>query len=169
MKTKKNLSMVPGLFWICSGFITGLPIVLTMIACAGGAPLRDEGPGFSGVLGKDWQLIEIRKESGNISLDRAGMEADGLGDAFTLRFDEDRISGRALPNLYFGPYTRTGQALRLEKIAATLMANFRTINSLTETEYFDYLWQVESWAWRGDNLELHTINPEGQQAVLIFR
>jgi hypothetical protein len=165
MKTKKNFSMVPGLFWICAG----LSIVLMMIACAGGAPSRDNGPGFSGVLGKDWQLIEIRKESGNISLDRAGMEAGGLGDAFTLRFDEDRISGKALPNRYFGPYTQTGQALRLEKIAATLMANFQTINSLTETEYFDYLWQVESWAWNKDNLELHTINPEGQQAVLIFR
>jgi heat shock protein HslJ len=138
-------------------------------ACAGGAPSRNEAPEFSSILEKDWQLIEIRQESGDISLDRARMEADGIGDAFTLRIDEERISGKALPNRYFGPYTRTGQAIRIEKIAATLMANIARPGTLSENDYFDYLWWVQSWAQNGDNLELHTASPEGQRAVLIFQ
>jgi heat shock protein HslJ len=161
MKTKKHFDMILRIFLIFS--------VLMVAACAGGAPFRNNAPEFSSILEKDWQLIEIRQDGGDIFLDRTSLEADGMGDAFTLRIEEDRISGKALPNRYFGPYTRTGQAMRIEKIASTLMANIGRAASLSETDYFDYLWWVQSWDQNGDNLELHTASPEGQRAVLIFR
>jgi heat shock protein HslJ len=163
MEKKKN-PMVPGRFRVAAGFIT----VFMMAACAGSSPVQDESPGFSGVLGKNWQLIEIRTEAGGISLDRAAMEADGIGEAFTLMFEAERVGGMALPNRYFGPYTRKGPDIKFDRIASTLMASFKELDVLKEREYFDYLDRVQSWARDRGSLELHSATPDGQRAVLVF-
>ncbi|MDR2630105.1 MAG: META domain-containing protein [Spirochaetaceae bacterium] len=141
---------------------------LMMTACAGG-PSQNKAPEFSGALGRDWQLVKIRTETGGINLDRTVMEAEGIGDAFTLQFEENQINGKALPNRYFGPYTRKGQSINFQGIASTLMASFKELDVLTEREYFDYLERVQSWAWNQDSLELHSSTPDGQKAILIFQ
>jgi heat shock protein HslJ len=162
MKHEKKPVMVPGLFWI----FPGLMVVFMAAACADLPSARDAG--FSGILGKDWELVEIRIETGAISLDRARMEADGLGDAFTLKFEEDRLSGMALPNRYFGPYTRKGQAIEIKGLASTLMAAFKELEALKEHDYFGYLERTQSWEVSRNALELHSAAPDGQKAVLVF-
>jgi hypothetical protein len=162
MKEKENPAMVPGLFRIAVGIVT----LFGITACAGSPAAREFD--FSGVLGKAWRLAEIRIETGGIRLDRAAMEADGLGDAFTLTFEDEKIGGAALPNRYFGPYTRNGRDLTFGRIASTLMASFKELDVLKEREYFDYLDRVQRWAWDGDRLELHSTAPDGRGAVLIF-
>ncbi|MDR1948406.1 MAG: META domain-containing protein [Spirochaetaceae bacterium] len=144
--------------------VTGLAVV----ACAG-TPTGRETAGFEGVFGKDWKLAAIRGETGKVELDRAALEADGLGDAFTLRFEEERINGKGLPNRYVSPYKRgKGQAITFGEIAATLMASFKELEVLKEGEYFDYLKRAQSWGWGQDSLELHTTTPEGLTVVLVF-
>jgi hypothetical protein len=158
MKKGKNFPVV------LAGFIT----VFVMAACIGDPATQGEVLVFSDIIGKNWYLTEIRTEPGGVSLDRAAMEADGLGEAFTLTFEEDRISGIALPNRYFGPYTRKGQGIKFDRIVSTLMAGFKELD-ITEREYFDYLDRVQRWAWNRDRLELHSTTPTGQRAVLIFK
>jgi heat shock protein HslJ len=151
-------------------FTLALGMALMAAACAG-TPPGQPAAGFEGALGKDWKLTAILKEPGNTALDRADLEADGLGDAFTLRFDEERISGKGFPNRYFGPYSRgKGPALSIGKIAATLMAAFKELEALSETEYFGYLERAQSWAWGRDSPELHihSTTPEGLKAILVF-
>jgi heat shock protein HslJ len=127
-----------------------------------------EAPNFDSLLGKDWRLIEVRQGNDTVSLDRAAMEAGGAGDAFTLRFENERISGKAFPNRYFGPYSREeGQALTFGEVASTMMASIREL-ALTERDYFRYLGGVQSWNLVQGRLELHTAAPEGLQAVLVF-
>ncbi|MDR0689519.1 MAG: META domain-containing protein [Spirochaetaceae bacterium] len=157
MKKGKNLPVV----------LAGVIIVFVTAACTGGPSAQGETRVFPDIIGKNWYLTEIRTEPGGIILDRAAMEADGLGDAFTLKFEEDQIGGVALPNRYFGPYTRKGHGIQFNRIASTLMASFKELD-ITEREYFDYLDRVQRWAWNRDHLELHSTAPTGQQAVLIF-
>ena len=148
--------------------LAGIIAVFVMAACVGDPSVQGEAFVFSDIIGRDWYLVEIRTEPGGVSLDRAAMEADGLGEAFTLKFEEDRISGVALPNRYFGPYTRKGQGIKFGRIASTLMAGFKELD-ITEREYFDCLERAERWAWNRDHLELHSTDSAGQRAVLIFK
>jgi heat shock protein HslJ len=143
-----------------------IPAALVLSACVS-APPREEVVDFSRVMGKDWLLTEIRQSGDGVMLDRAAMEADGLGSAFTLRFDAERISGQALPNRYFGPYRRDGQNLSLGEPATTLMASLLPWEGPTETEYLGILRGVQSWTWDQGKLIL-TATIEGQPAVLIF-
>jgi heat shock protein HslJ len=142
-------------------------LALLLSACASSAPPREEVVDFSSLMEKDWVLTEIRKPGGGAVLDRAAMEADGLGSAFTLRFEAERVSGQALPNRYFGPYHRDGHNLSLGELASTLMASLLPWDGPTETEYLGLLRGVQSWAWDQGKLVL-TATTEGQGAVLIF-
>jgi hypothetical protein len=143
--------------------ITGL-----VAASCAGSPSRRQAPDFSGLLDRDWYLSEIRGDNERVILDRSALEAGGLGDAFTLRFDENRISGKALPNRYFGPYTRgQGQAITFEAAAATLMASFIELEALTEQEYFRYLEGIQSWNLVQGRLELRAVTG-GTELVLVF-
>ncbi|MFP3090192.1 META domain-containing protein [Treponema sp. TIM-1] len=166
MKKKAKLPMVPAVFRIC--YFTVLLSAIFMAAACSGGPSAREAPGFSDILGKDWRLIRIRTETDSINLDREVMDVAGVGDAFTLRFEEDRINGVALPNRYFGPYVREGQAISFKGIASTLMASSNELDILNENEYFGYLDRVQGWALRLGRLELHSATPDGQQAILIF-
>jgi hypothetical protein len=167
MKKNTKLPTVPGLFRLffcftalCGGFM--------LTACTSSPSASDKSSGFSAALGKDWRLVGIRSENGDISLDRSLMEAEGVGDAFTLRFEEERINGMALPNRYFGPYVQEGQSISFKGIASTLMAGSNELDVLKEHEYFGYLDRVQSWAWRRGRLELQSTTPQGQPAILIY-
>ncbi|MDR2759786.1 MAG: META domain-containing protein [Spirochaetaceae bacterium] len=168
MNKKDTIPMVPGLFRICCCVTALLLAVFLIAACAGVSPVPDNAPGFSGILGKAWYLVKIRTETGDIDLDRSIMEIEGVGDAFVLQFEEDRINGIALPNRYFGPYTQKGQTISFKGIAATLMASTQELDVLKENEYFDYLERVHSWGWKQGSLELYSAAPDGQRAVLVF-
>jgi len=141
-----------------------------------GGPGQDRIPGeplgraaardFESVKGKDWFLEEIQGER-RVFLDRAALAADAMGDVYSLRFDEERVSGKAAPNRYFAPYTRDGWNLSIEKPAATLMMGLKDPEGLKEREYIDLLGGVTGWRLREGLLELESANEEGN-VVLIF-
>jgi heat shock protein HslJ len=142
---------------------------LILIACAGGAPVKERPPSFDEVRGKEWMLTELKAGSVVIRLDRQKLEAEGQGDVYTLRFDEDRVSGKGAPNRYFGPYELgDGDRLTLSRVAGTLMLGITQPEGLSESEYYDYLSRINRWSISRDRLELFSETPEGQEAVLVF-
>jgi heat shock protein HslJ len=156
--------LIPG------GFCIGALIAgLALAACAGGAPVKERAPAFDEVRGKDWVLVEIRFGSAVIRLDRRKLETEGMGDVYTLRFDEDRVSGKGAPNRYFGPYELgEGDRLSLSRVAGTLMMGLKDPEGLKESEYYDYLGRISRWGINQDRLELFSKTPDGQEAVLVF-
>lgn len=165
-------------------WLAGLTAGFIITACAGGASAKaadpppqaaqqDEHPpepGGTGVIGFDWVLVEIvTPESGIIDLNRPQLEADGMGDVYSLRFDgEERVSGKAAPNRYtadcgWGDDSTVG----IGPIAATRMMAFKEPEPLKEPEFFDYLSRVTRWAVmdQGQRMELYTEPP---RATLVF-
>jgi heat shock protein HslJ len=127
------------------------------------------GNSFDSVKNKEWSLVELRTVSGNRILNRQTLEADGMGDAFTLQFDNDRLSGKGVPNRYFGPYqTGSGNSLVVGNVASTLMAAFKELDALKEREYFAFLGKVTGWSLEEDKLLLASKDASGQDAALVY-
>jgi heat shock protein HslJ len=152
----------------------GLSAALILAACASesGAAIRsgETAPrSFDEVRGKLWALEELVAESGSIVINRGKLEADGMGDAFTLEADAERISGTGAPNRYFAPY-RVGedQEISISPIAGTLMMGLAESDGLQEREYFNYLEQANQWLLAADRLELYSETPDGDPVILIF-
>ncbi|MDR3342337.1 MAG: META domain-containing protein [Treponema sp.] len=143
---------------------------LTAVACVGGASVKQQSLNFDAVQGKSWMLVEVKTDSGRVMLNRPALEANGMGDTYTLQIDAERISGKAAPNRYFAPYqVGEDQHISFKPIAGTLMISIIDIKAdLTEQEYYDYLDQVYRWDVSDGNLELHTLTKDGKAAVLIF-
>jgi len=130
--------------------------------------VMDAVPQFSDVMDRDWNLITLRRGSETTEIDR-GAFAEVFGEVFTLRFEEERISGVGFPNLFFGPYTlEDNQAISIQPPASSLMAAIFEMEELREHEYFAYLQNVYRWNLIGGNLELHTRGEDGTETVLVF-
>jgi heat shock protein HslJ len=125
---------------------------------------------FDEVQGKVWVLDELVSEDGSTTvINRQKMEADGMGDAFTLIVDAERISGKGAPNRYFSPYTLgPDQEISISPIAGTLMMSFVEPEDIQEREYYNYLEQVNQWLLTGDKLELYSETPEGDPIILVY-
>lgn len=124
---------------------------------------------FSDVLGREWQLAQVRVKPENININRDKLAEEGFSGIFTLRFDEERISGVGAPNRYFAPYALSDkQGLAIENIAGTLMAAISEPEELKEHEFFTLLRNTYRWNLAGKNLELHTKGENGSEAVLVF-
>jgi heat shock protein HslJ len=154
----------------------GLAFILTIAACASkngavvGENLEIQSASFDDVRGKEWVLDEVITESGTILINRQKLESDGMGDAFTLFADEERISGKGAPNRFFSPYTLgKDQEIQISPIAGTLMMSIVEPEGLQEREFYNYLGQATQWGISNGRLELHTETPDGEPAVLIFR
>jgi hypothetical protein len=125
--------------------------------------------GFDEVRGKEWVLTEIISDSGNIVIDRKKLEAEGITGAYTLYIDNERISGKALPNRYFAPYKPgDGQKISFGAVAGTLIANINDAGELQEAAYYRFLDGVYQWNLSGGRLELFTRGPGGTDAKLIY-
>jgi heat shock protein HslJ len=135
-------------------------------ACSGGPAAKEAA--FDDIRGRDWKLTALRTAAGESAFSREALEAAGFGNAYLLRFDEERVSGVAAPNRYTAPYALgEGQALDIQFIASTLMAGSEP-PGLKEAEYFAYLDKVRRWDLADGRLELHTETPGGQGAVMVF-
>jgi heat shock protein HslJ len=124
---------------------------------------------FDAVLGKTWRLVAVQTLAGDKGFSREVLEADGMGDFFSLSFDKERISGVGAPNRYFAPYTVEKDGLFIEKMGSTLMASFREPKGLSEQEYFAYMQQVNRWTLSGEELTLYSIDTEGSVVFLLFK
>lgn len=120
---------------------------------------------FSDITGKDWILMEVRTGSTVISIERPSMSAS----SFTIKFDENRVSGVGAPNRYFSSYTKgEGNAISIGMVGATQMASLFELETLKEHEYFEYLSKVTSWNISDGKLELYTSNKNGVPSVLVY-
>jgi heat shock protein HslJ len=143
---------------------------LLAFSSAGGAVVKKSPADFNDVAGKEWELIEVRTALGPTEFNRAALESAEMGDAYTLRFDGERLAGKGAPNRYTAPYQLgEGDAISIQPIAGTLMASFREPPGLGEREYFNYLEKVSRWDLAQDELRLYTLNPVGEEAVLMFK
>jgi heat shock protein HslJ len=117
------------------------------------------------IQGKDWILEEIRTNAATVRIDRPNDV-----EAFTLKFEADRVGGTGWPNHYFGPYTvGEGNSLSIGNMASTMMMALFEIEGLNEYEYYAYLSKVKSWNIQNGKLELTTSGADGETAVLVFR
>jgi heat shock protein HslJ len=150
----------------CGGVLFAVLLAAAVCSCAGGAPAR--AASFGGIQGKEWILAEVKGPS-PVTLDRQELEAGGLGDVYTIKFDAGMASGRGAPNRYRGPYTLgNGRALTIGSLAGTLMAAVNEPESLKESEYYAYLDSVSSWDLKNGRLELYSKDQSGAEAVLVF-
>jgi heat shock protein HslJ len=151
-----------------------VPAVLVFAACAtgGGGAGRDgdvAAQSFDDVRGKVWALEELATESGSIIINRRKLEADGMGDAFTLTADEERISGKGAQNRYVAPYTLgEDQEISISPIAGTLMMGLVDPDGLQEREFFNYLEQANQWRLNEGHLELYSETVEGEPVIMLF-
>ncbi|MDR2029103.1 MAG: hypothetical protein LBP93_06155, partial [Treponema sp.] len=82
----KMIRVPPAILTRGGAYLAALIAGLVLMACAGGAPVKEGPPNFDEVRGKEWMLTELRAGSLVLRLDRQKLEAEGLGDVYTLRF-----------------------------------------------------------------------------------
>jgi len=134
-----------------------------------GAPARDAAATFNDVGGKEWLLLEVKSAGKTITLDRQKLSIDNFIGAFSLSFQEDRVSGMGAPNRYFAPYSfGANRSLSIGQIASTMMLAFREPDDLKEKEFFDYLSKVKRWDLSQGKLELYSVNTNGSEVILVF-
>ena len=145
----------------CVKVILFFALVVLLAACA-------SAPNFNEVKNRNWLLAEVRFGQEIIAIDRSRQE-EGLGEIFTLRFDDERISGTGAPNRYFAPYALANrQGVSIGIIAGTQMASLFEPEDFKEYEYFTWLHNVERWNLVEGNLELYAAGSDDSQVVLIF-
>ena len=157
-------------------FLILLLLKILIISCANGTPVRDNklsttenAAAFYMVEGKEWVLSEVEGAGKTISLDRKKLEAAGFGEAFTINFENSRVSGMGAPNRFSGQYTKgDNNSLNIGNMVSTRMAAFIEPEDLKEHEYFGYLSGVNRWSTQTGRLELHCVNSNGLEAVLVF-
>jgi hypothetical protein len=120
------------------------------------------------VLGISWRLSEIRKGAEAVYIDRAQMEAEGMGEVYTLRFENENVAGKGAPNNFRAPYKVKSASLSIGLVVQTLIASIREPVVLQENEFFDYLAKVSSWSLADGILTLATADADGSETVLSF-
>jgi heat shock protein HslJ len=135
---------------------------LAFVSCAGGAKVKD-------AQGKEWILQQIKSQGKTVTIDRKKLEANNMGGAFTINFEDGRVSGMGAPNRYFGPYTVDSKnALSIGNLASTMMAAFFEPEELNEREFFDYVSKASLIKIKSGKLELYSVNSAGAKTVLVF-
>ncbi|MDR2142751.1 MAG: META domain-containing protein [Treponema sp.] len=120
------------------------------------------------VAGKEWKLLELRKDNEVTVIDREKLESDGFGDIFTISFGE-QVTGKAAPNRFTAPYQiGANNALTIQPPAATLMASTYDPERIQEKDYFDYLINIKSWKFTQGMLELYSSDSDGKETVLVY-
>ena len=150
---------------------------ILLVSCASSGSISSnnknhEKPDFDNIIGKTWQLVKVETESNkNIELDRNQMNTMNQGNMFTLLFTNDKISGKAAPNNYFGQIIDQADGkIVFGQIAATKMALITDIKniSLNEDEYFHLLQNTFSWGITDNCLILYTANNANEKVKLIY-
>ncbi|MDR2210836.1 MAG: META domain-containing protein [Spirochaetaceae bacterium] len=147
---------------------SGSPAAGSGAAVTGSGAAAESGD-ISALRGKNWKLSELRFSNRIVVIDRNKLNADGMGDLFTLTVDDGRVSGKAAPNRYTAPYQAgANNSLTINPPAGTLMASVYDPERLREQEYFQYLIRVKSWKINQGRLELYTTDANNREAVLVY-
>jgi len=143
---------------------------LVLVSCAGGASFKKgSGAEFKAVQGKEWILQQIKSQGKTITIDRKKLDANNMGGAFTISFEDGMVTGMGAPNRYRGPYTvDSNNKLNIGLLASTMMASFYEPEELKEKQFTDYLSSAKNWDIRSKKLYLYTANSAGEDTVLVF-
>jgi heat shock protein HslJ len=119
---------------------------------------------FSSIMGKKWDLMEVKSDSTETVIDRSGN-----ANIYTLTFSSDgTASGKGAPNNYRSPYTLTeNKGIAFSLIAGTLMAPIFEPEGLKEHDYYQYLEKTTRWDVSNGQLQLFTKDDSGE-VILIF-
>ncbi|MCL2412380.1 MAG: META domain-containing protein [Treponema sp.] len=149
-------------------------IAILAVGCANRAPsltaitVED----FSDILGREWRLLEVHVNDTfgrTILFDRNTLMQEGDGDIFTMKFDEEMVSGTAAPNLYSGPFTLgEGNSLSIGMMRSTLMATLFEPERLPEHEFFGYMTNVHEWQFVDGRLVLLSKTEDDRDVEMIF-
>jgi hypothetical protein len=158
--------------------------LIGITACAGGTGVKEPDAAAADIpreetiqgtysiadlQGKEWRLLRVRTPEGDSGFSRENLEAEGMGDFYTLAFDAEYVSGKAAPNRYNGSYQQGGdQEITFGVMAGTRMASFKEPEGLKEQEYYDYMANVRRWALIEGMLELYTLDAEDRETALVF-
>jgi hypothetical protein len=128
---------------------------------------------FSGVMGKEWKLIEVQVDGTPFNrivlYDRNDLKKNNVGGVYTLNFNTEKVNGTGAPNKYFAPYTLgDGNSLKIELIVSTLMAPIVQPEKLQEQTFYNYMQNVESWSVEDGKLVLKSKAENGNVVKLIF-
>jgi len=128
---------------------------------------------FSGVMGKDWKLIEVQLDGTPFNrivlYDRNDLKKNNVGGVYTMNFNAEMVSGTGAPNKYTAPYTLgDGNALKIDVIKSTLMAPIVQPEKLQEQAFYNYMQNVESWSSDNGKLVLQSKAENGNVIKLIF-
>jgi len=128
---------------------------------------------FSGVMGKEWKLIEVQLDGTPFNrivlYDRNDLKKNNVGGVYTMNFNAEMVSGTGAPNKYTAPYTLgDGNALKIDVIKSTLMAPIVQPEKLQEQAFYNYMQNVESWSSDNGKLVLQSKAENGNVVKLIF-
>jgi len=146
--------------------IMKIVLLLVPVICsfADDIPVADNVP-FSRIYRKDWNLVEVKNESGTIIIDRTNAQKE----IYSIRFQEGLIRGRGADNLYSAPYIAgENNSLSIRKIASTYMLPLFEVENFSEYEYFRYLERVYRWEFHNWKLKLYTYDENKNEAMLEF-
>ena len=157
----------------CAAVLSVLITALTLGACVSGAAVTQQTVSFSDTFGREWKLTAVKSaapaSTGGREFSRQELEETGMADAYTLRIDETRLSGKAAPNRYFTSYSLgDGYDIRVNPVAGTLMMSLKEPEGLKEQEYYAYLALVNRWGLHQDVLTLYTVNANGEDTLLSY-
>jgi len=131
------------------------------------------GTGFSDVTGKEWKLIEVRISdtfNREILFDRKALSRENAGNVFTIRFDNDNLSGTAAPNRYSAPFSlgETSNSISVNPIRTTMMAALWQPERLRESEYYQYLQNIYRWELINGRLVLSSKSEDGREIRMTY-
>ena len=151
-------------------YLCAVLVLSALVSCASGASFGGSRAVFyDDVQGKEWILMELRSQGKTVSIDRNKLDAGFPNGAFTINFEEDRVSGVGAPNRYFGPCTvNSDKTLSIGNLASTMMLALFEPDEIKEHEFFDYLSKANRWNLKSGKLELYTVNSSGAETVLVF-
>jgi hypothetical protein len=120
---------------------------------------------FSEVLGRHWNLTEVKNKSATIYIDRTKAPID----IYTIKFETAHLTGTGAVNFYSASYkARENHRLSIVGIARIRDDTLYEMEDFTENEFFRYLQRVSGWDLQGGKLELYTYDENGARAILIF-
>jgi len=124
-------------------------------------------PGFSGIEGNEWKLIEVYIDGRDTRFNR-GTLPEELKNFFTLNLDGENVSGVGAPNRYSAPYTTSDNKINILLIRSTMMATFFQPENITEYDFFNYMQNAYEWKQVNNNLELLSKTRNGADVRLVF-
>jgi heat shock protein HslJ len=120
---------------------------------------------FSEVLGRHWNLTEVKNKSVTINIDRTNVPTD----IYTIKFEPTHLTGTGAVNFYSASYTaRENHRLSIVGIARICDDTLYEMEEFTENEYLRYLQRTNGWDIHGEKLELYTYDENGTRAIMIF-